>query len=84
MALVMRVYNGIDQSMVLYHGRWAWGFLVVVVLLLAGFVFQLVWRPMPGAKPGEKAKLSPKPYRLLLLCAVLGVVYLAACFAGMD
>ncbi len=88
MSLVMGVYNGIDQSMTLHHGRWAWGFLAVIVLLLLGFVFQLVWQPIPqrGAKPGEKpkGKRTPKPYRLLLLCGALGIVFLAACFVGMD
>ncbi|MCD7837708.1 MAG: hypothetical protein LUG65_02200 [Clostridiales bacterium] len=83
-SLVMRVYNVVDQSMYRYHGRWAWCFLAVVILLLAGFVFQFVWKPLPGAKPGEKAKLSPKPYRLLFLCAALGIVFLAACLAGMN
>lgn len=84
MSLVMGAHNTIDQSMVLHHGAWAWSVLTVAILLVVVLVLQFVWKPLPGAKPGEKPKRSPKPYRLLLLCGVLGVVYLAACFVAMD
>lgn len=84
MSLVMGAHGVIDQSMTLHHGVWAWSVLLVVSLVVIVFVIQLVWKPLPQPGPKPPTKLSPKPYRLLLLCAVLGVVYLAACFVGMD
>ncbi|MCD8008608.1 MAG: hypothetical protein LUF68_06690 [Clostridiales bacterium] len=83
-SLVTGVHNAIDQSMTLHHSAWAWGVLAVAILAVVVFVLQFVWKPVPKPDKPRKMEVKPKPYRLLLLCAVVGIVYLAACFAAMD